>query len=136
MQFLQGLTALITNPVLANGVAGLATSACSQATVQVSLSHACMHASSSVYVVMALVALLRVCVVLYCVFPIVLTARVLVPQRMLLWQRRNNTVAPFNETVQQVFARISAFRDSLDGPQVCTTPSSFVYTPSFTLGRQ
>lgn len=39
-------------------------------------------------------------------------------QRMLLWQRRNNTVMPFNETVQQVFARISALRDSLDGPQV------------------
>ena len=38
-------------------------------------------------------------------------------QRMLLWQRRNNTVAPFNETVQQVFARISALRDALDGPQ-------------------
>ena len=39
------------------------------------------------------------------------------PQRFLLWQRRNNTVAPFNETVQQVFARVSALRDSLDGPQ-------------------
>jgi hypothetical protein len=39
-------------------------------------------------------------------------------QRFLLWQRRNNTVAPFNETVQQVFARISALRDRLDGPQV------------------
>ncbi len=39
-------------------------------------------------------------------------------QRVLLWQRRNNIVRPFNETVQQVFARISALRDSLDGPQV------------------
>ena len=39
-------------------------------------------------------------------------------QRVLLWQRRNNTVPPFNESVQQVFARISALRDSLDGPQV------------------
>ena len=39
-------------------------------------------------------------------------------QRFLLWERRNNTVMPFNETVQQVFARISALRDSLDGPQV------------------
>ncbi|KAK9915059.1 hypothetical protein WJX75_004249 [Coccomyxa subellipsoidea] len=67
----KGLTGLLTNPVLANGVAGLATSATAQATVQ----------------------------------------------RMLLWERRNNTVAPFNETVQQVFARISALRDSLDGPQ-------------------
>ena len=41
------------------------------------------------------------------------------PQRSLLWDRRNNIVEPFNETVQQVMARISAFRDSLDGPQVC-----------------
>ncbi|EIE26936.1 hypothetical protein COCSUDRAFT_59434 [Coccomyxa subellipsoidea C-169] len=68
----KGLTGLLTNPVLANAVAGLATSATGQATVQ----------------------------------------------RMLLWQRRNNTVYPFNETVQQVFARISALRDSLDGPPV------------------
>ena len=39
-------------------------------------------------------------------------------QRVLLWERRNNNVPPFNETVQQVFSRISALRDSLDGPQV------------------
>ena len=39
-------------------------------------------------------------------------------QRFLLWERRNNTVMPFGETVQQVWARISALRDSLDGPQV------------------
>lgn len=32
---MQGLTGLLTNPVLANGVAGLATSATAQATVQV-----------------------------------------------------------------------------------------------------
>ena len=38
-------------------------------------------------------------------------------QRVLLWQRRNTIVQPFGETVQQVFARISALRDSLDGPQ-------------------
>ncbi len=37
---------------------------------------------------------------------------------MLLWQFRNNIVAPFGETVEQVFARISSLRDSLDGPQV------------------
>ena len=35
-----------------------------------------------------------------------------------MWERRNNTVMPFNETVQQVYARVSALRDSLDGPQV------------------
>lgn len=39
-------------------------------------------------------------------------------ERMLLWNMRNATVEPFGETVQQVFARISALRDSLDGPQV------------------
>ena len=68
----KGLAGLTGNPVLANGIAALATSATAQATVQ----------------------------------------------RMLLWQMRNYTVEPFNETVQQVFARVSALRDSLDGPQV------------------
>lgn len=71
----KGLAGLTGNPVLANGIAGLATSATAQATVQ----------------------------------------------RMLLWQMRNYTVEPFNETVQQVFARVSALRDSLDGPQVQTS---------------
>ena len=42
-------------------------------------------------------------------------------QRFLLWERRNNTVMPFKETVQQVWARISALRDSLDGPQAGPT---------------
>jgi hypothetical protein len=37
-------------------------------------------------------------------------------ERMLLWQRRTNIVEPFGETVQQVFARLSAMRDRLDGP--------------------
>ena len=39
-------------------------------------------------------------------------------QRILLWERRNNTVEPFGETVQQVYARISALRNRLDGPVV------------------
>ncbi len=69
---LQGLVGIISNPVLANGVAGLATSATAFAAVE----------------------------------------------RTLLYQMRNDTVEPFGETVQQVFARISALRDSLDGPQV------------------
>jgi len=69
----KGLAGLTSNPVLANGIAGLATSATAQATVQ----------------------------------------------RMLLWQMRDYIVEPFGETVQQVFARVSALRDSLDGPQVC-----------------
>lgn len=38
-------------------------------------------------------------------------------ERMMLWGLRNETIAPFGETTQQVFARISALRDSLDGPQ-------------------
>lgn len=74
----KGLAGLTGNPVLANGIAGLATSATAQATVQ----------------------------------------------RMLLWQMRNYTVEPFGETVQQVFARVSALRDSLDGPQVLTSSSA------------
>ena len=39
-------------------------------------------------------------------------------QRILLWERRNNTVEPFGETVQQVYARVSALRDRLDGTVV------------------
>lgn len=74
--FLQGLVGLLSNPVLANGVAGLATSATAFAAVE----------------------------------------------RTLLYQMRNATVEPFGETVQQVFARISALRDSLDGPQVSLLP--------------
>ncbi|KAK9862603.1 hypothetical protein WJX84_007504, partial [Apatococcus fuscideae] len=38
--------------------------------------------------------------------------------RYLLFQRRNNIVYPTNETVAQVFARLSAYRDLYDGPQV------------------
>ena len=72
VDWVQGLVGLFSNPVLANGVAGLATSATAFAAVE----------------------------------------------RTLLFQRRNTTVAPFGETVQQVFSRVSALRDSLDGPQV------------------
>ena len=43
-------------------------------------------------------------------------------QRKLLWERRDKIVEPFGETVQQVFARVSAMRDRLDGPQVCAPP--------------
>ena len=69
---MQGLVGIISNPVLANGVSGLATTATAFAAVE----------------------------------------------RTLLYQMRNETVEPFGESVQQVFARISALRDSLDGPQV------------------
>ena len=39
-------------------------------------------------------------------------------QRSILFDIRDEIVAPTNETVAQVFARISAWRDSMDGPQV------------------
>ncbi len=42
-------------------------------------------------------------------------------QRYLLFQRREMPVYPTNETVQQVFARLSAYRDMMDGPQVTPT---------------
>ena len=71
---------LTGNPVLANAIAGLATSAVGFAAVE----------------------------------------------RTLLYQMRNKTVDPFGETVQQVFARISALRDSLDGPQVSDPPLCMV----------
>ena len=48
----------------------------------------------------------------------ILKHEICVLQRMLLFQLKNEMVAPFGETVQQVFARISALRDALDGPQV------------------
>lgn len=46
------------------------------------------------------------------------TQKLCVLQRYLLFQRRNNIVYPTNETVAQVFARLSAYRDLYDGPQV------------------
>ena len=77
----KGLAGLTGNPVLANGIAGLATSATAQATVE----------------------------------------------RMLLYQLRDEIIEPFGETAQQAFARVSALRDSLDGPQVHIK----LYTTSF-----
>ncbi len=50
-------------------------------------------------------------------------------QRTLLFERRNNIVMPFKETVQQVVSRISAFRDAHDGPQVSPRCNSLhIYT--------
>lgn len=43
---------------------------------------------------------------------------VLCMQRSILFDLRDEIVPPTNETVAQVFARISAWRDSMDGPQV------------------
>ena len=41
-------------------------------------------------------------------------------QRVMLFDLKDKIIEPFGETAQQVFARISAMRDSLDGPQVCS----------------
>jgi len=68
----KGLIGLCSNPVIANAVAGLATSACSQAT----------------------------------------------SERRLLWDLRDEEIEPFGEKAHQVFARVSAARDELDGPPV------------------
>jgi hypothetical protein len=40
-----------------------------------------------------------------------------VPQRKLLWEMKDEIVEPFGEKAIQVFARVSALRDRLDGPQ-------------------
>lgn len=39
-------------------------------------------------------------------------------QRSILFDLKDEIVPPTNETVTQVFARLSAYRDSMDGPQV------------------
>lgn len=43
-------------------------------------------------------------------------------QRSILFDLKDEIVPPTNETVAQVFARLSAYRDSMDGPQVSTQP--------------
>lgn len=70
----QGLAGIVGNPVLSQAIAGLATSATAQATLE----------------------------------------------RVMLFDLKDKIIEPFGETAQQVFARISAMRDSLDGPQVCS----------------
>jgi len=85
----KGLTGLLSNPVLANAVAGLATSATAQGT----------------------------------------------SERHVLWRLRNEIIHPFNETAQQVFARVSAARDKLDGAPkddqgLIQTDPRFIAVPS------
>ncbi|KAA6422535.1 MAG: hypothetical protein FRX49_07396, partial [Trebouxia sp. A1-2] len=67
----KGLAGIVGNPVLSQAIAGLATSATAQATLE----------------------------------------------RVMLFDLKDKIIEPFGETAQQVFARISAMRDSLDGPQ-------------------
>ena len=69
----KGLAGIVGNPVLSQAIAGLATSATAQATLE----------------------------------------------RVMLFDLKDKIIEPFGETAQQVFARISALRDELDGPQVC-----------------
>lgn len=66
----KGVTLLVTNPGIANAVAGLATSASYQSGVD----------------------------------------------RAMMWMRRNETVAPFGVTLEEMVAKISDLRDGLDGP--------------------
>lgn len=48
-------------------------------------------------------------------------------QRSILFDLKDEIVPPTNETVTQVFARLSAYRDSMDGPQVsCNHMSPYV----------
>ena len=72
----KGLAGIVGNPVLSQAIAGLATSATAQATLE----------------------------------------------RVMLFDLKDKIIEPFGETAQQVFARISALRDSLDGPQVIILP--------------
>ena len=47
-------------------------------------------------------------------------------QRSILFDLKDEIVPPTNETVTQVFARLSAYRDIMDGPQVSFTFAAFV----------
>lgn len=47
-------------------------------------------------------------------------------QRSILFDLKDEIVPPTNETVTQVFARLSAYRDSMDGPQVSATDNSLL----------
>jgi len=53
-------------------------------------------------------------------------------QRFLLYQLRNTIIQPFGETAQQVFARVSAYREMMTGTGVgfCGTPSCEAHLPS------
>ena len=55
-------------------------------------------------------------------------------QRSILYDLKDEIVPPTNETVAQVFARLSAYRDAMDGPQVylcllhkCKTSMEIIY---------
>ena len=55
-------------------------------------------------------------------------------ERFLLWQNRDKIVEPFGESAQAVFAKISAYRDSMDGPSIhdqgiVNTDPRFIYVP-------
>ena len=47
-----------------------------------------------------------------------MTAAASAVQRSILYDLKDEIVPPTNETVAQVFARLSAYRDAMDGPQV------------------
>ena len=53
-------------------------------------------------------------------------------QRSILFDLKDEIVPPTNETVTQVFARLSAYRDAMDGPQVTCihVHHSFMHAPT------
>ena len=147
---MQGLIAQYTNPVLADGQAGLATSATAFAAVEVSnaallRSRACIDytyvkllciiSGSFLLIVLACSSIpfdvdvkmagecashhhmQLLCVPHWHTYCHTIECLVCL-QRYLLFQRLNNTVPPTNETVAQVFARLSAYRDQFDGSVV------------------
>ena len=146
----------MTNPVLANGLAGLATSATAQATVEVesTLVYSAPSMAGAETNAPSVAPCRRLAAFRGTPHPILgLTVRAArakteprqarwtcsgCSQRILLWERRNNTVEPFGETVQQVYARISALRDRLDGPVVkrlATTPRKHLNCSVTSYGR-
>ena len=56
-------------------------------------------------------------------------------QRSILFDLKDEIVPPTNETVTQVFARLSAYRDAMDGPQVTCihVHHSFMHAPIMTV---
>ena len=53
-------------------------------------------------------------------------------QRSILYDLKDEIVPPTNETVAQVFARLSAYRDAMDGPQVLWLLQVVIAAPAST----
>ena len=53
-------------------------------------------------------------------------------QRSILFDLKDEIVPPTNETVTQVFARLSAYRDAMDGPQVTCSHVHHLFIHAYT----